>query len=83
MIFIVKVSMGCRNTNEEMPYLLIGESAGKSVTVGGSNGLSAFRTAVVPSGGGVAIMNVQDVGPHGPEYTEAQSMQLSRKGSRQ
>lgn len=43
--------------NEGLPYLLIGESAGKSVTVG-SNGLSAFRTAVVPSGGGVAIMSV-------------------------
>jgi hypothetical protein len=66
--------------NEELPYLLIGESAGKSVTVGGSNGLSAFRIAVVPSGGGVAIMSVRDVGPHGPEYTEAQSMELSRKG---
>jgi hypothetical protein len=45
--------------NEGLPYLLIGESAGKSVTVGGNNGLSAFRTAVVPSGGGVAIMSVE------------------------
>lgn len=44
--------------NEGLPYLLIGESTGKSVTVGGSNGLSAFRTAVVSSGGGVAIMRV-------------------------
>lgn len=44
--------------NKGSPYLLIGESAGKSVTAGGSNGLSAFRTAVVPSGGGVAMARV-------------------------
>jgi hypothetical protein len=57
-MFIKRTRDNSMKDNEGLPYLLIGEAAGKSVTVGGSNGLSAFRTAVVPSGGGVAIMSV-------------------------
>ena len=57
-MFIQNTRDNSMKENERLPYLLIGESAGKSVTVGGNNGLSAFRTAVVPSGGGVAIMSV-------------------------
>lgn len=57
-MFIQNTRDNSMKNNEGLPYLLIGESAGKSVTVGGNNDLSAFRTAVVPSGGGVAIMSV-------------------------
>ena len=58
-MFIQNTRDNSMKENERLPYLLIGESAGKSVTVGGNNGLSAFRTAVVPSGGGVAMMSVE------------------------